>query len=116
MAFQEFSVNRYFAAWNNSQLIADFYLIERNFLVTTSHDFAGDRRRQIEQRLNSTSSATTSAQFKHLAQQHKNNDDRGSLKVNRDLSAVLHGMRKQSGQEDRDEAVDVGRTHTDCDQ
>ena len=66
MALDEFTIHRDFISGDDTQMIANFHLVQRDFLVTSFRDETRDRWGQIEQSLDRAAGPPAGAKLDHL--------------------------------------------------
>ena len=88
MAFHDHAIDRHLVTWNHAQPVADFHLVERDFLIAPRCDPPRRGRCEIEQRFDGAAGAAAGTEFEHLTEKHEDNDHRGGLKVDGDLALV----------------------------
>jgi hypothetical protein len=116
LTFDHHAVHGHLVAWNHAQPVADFDLVERDFLIAPRRDPPGRGRRQVQQGPDGAARAAAGTEFEHLTEQHQHHDHRGGLEVDGNLAVVLHRMREQAGHEHRRGAKDECGAHADGNQ
>jgi hypothetical protein len=86
--------------------VADFHLIERDFMIALRRDLSRRGRSEVQQCFDGAARAAAGAEFEHLTEEHQHRDHRRGLKVDGDLALVLHRVREQAGHEHRHGAKD----------
>ncbi len=114
--FDDLAIDGNFIARDDAQLVADFHLVERHFLVAAIPDEPRRGRGEIEQRLDRAPRAAARPEFEHLSEEDQNDDHRGGLEVNGNLALVLHRVWEEPGREHRHGAESERRANADGDQ
>ena len=116
VTFDHHAINGHLVTWNHAQPVADFHLVERDFMIAPRCDLSRRGRCEIEQRFDGAARAAAGTEFEHLTEEHQHNDHRRGFKVDGDLALVLHRVWEQAGHEHRHGAEDECRAHADGDQ
>ena len=90
VTFDHRAIHGHLVTWNHAQPVADFHLVERDFMIAPRCDLSRRGRCEIQQRFDGAARAAAGAEFEHLAEEHQHNDHRCGFKVDGNLALVLH--------------------------
>ncbi len=116
VTFDHRAIDRHLVTWNHAQPVADFHLVERNFMIAFWCHLSRRGRCEIQQRLDGAARAAAGAEFEHLTEKHQHHNHRSGFEIDGDSSFVLHRLGEDAGHEHRHGAQEECRSYADADQ
>ena len=116
VTFDHRAIHGHLVTWNHAQPVADFHLVERDFMIAPRRHLSRCGRCEVQQRFDGAARAAAGTKFEHLTEEYQYNDRRCGLKIDGDLAIVSHRVWEQAGHEHCDGAKDECCAHADGDQ